>query len=249
MSVLWLTHCESTQDELWRASHEVTAVATDHQTSGRGRHGRVWLSEPGQSLALSWRVPTVDLDVKMLPLLSLAAGVAVYRWLCRFSQSQHTDELVLKWPNDILFQQRKLAGILCEGRLMTRQSVARQKVVIGVGINLFSAPQLIPRPAYLSEMCDRQITLEEVKDQLSILVEELLHCVMLLRDHPAQLLEVWRASAFQLGTPLKAGLKQGLYAGINERGALLLDIDGALCTVETGEVHLISHLPHLSGEF
>ena len=146
MSILWLTHCESTQDELWRASHEVTAIATAHQTSGRGRHGRVWRSEPGQSLALSWRAPIIDLEVKMLPLLSLAAGVAVHRWLCRFVLPRHIDELVLKWPNDILFQGRKLVGILCEGRLITINCLARQHVVIGIGINLFSAPQLIPQP-------------------------------------------------------------------------------------------------------
>ena len=248
VSVVWLPSCASTQDELWRAPPEVTTVATTHQSAGRGRLGRVWQSESGQSLALSWRAPIAGLELSMLPLLSLATGVAIHRWVSEICSPERREDLALKWPNDLLYQQRKLAGILCEGRLITVKREPEQQVVIGIGINLLSAPDLRPKPAYLNELCDDELSLEDVRAQLDGLIHQLMVSVELLRARPAQLLEDWRGCALQVGTPLKSGLKRGLYAGINERGALLLDIDGSLCTVETGDVELMSHLPHLSGE-
>jgi BirA family biotin operon repressor/biotin-[acetyl-CoA-carboxylase] ligase len=103
-----------------------TVVIATSQRAGRGRRGRAWLDEPGASLLLSLIVRP-RLAPAQWPLLSLMTSVAVARAL------RQTTGLAaeLKWPNDVLVDGRKLAGILLESRL-TGQPV----VVIGVGINV-----------------------------------------------------------------------------------------------------------------
>jgi BirA family transcriptional regulator, biotin operon repressor / biotin---[acetyl-CoA-carboxylase] ligase len=99
-------------------------VVADAQTSGRGRLGRSWLAEPGTSLLASWLIrPT--LEPELLPLLSLAAGIAA----ARAASSAGGVEVRLKWPNDLLLQGRKLGGILAE-------SDGRGAVVFGLGLNV-----------------------------------------------------------------------------------------------------------------
>lgn len=103
-----------------------TVLVADRQTAGRGRRGRQWVSAPGDSLTFSllWRFPP---DSPAPAALSLAVGLALARGL----EALGTREVGLKWPNDLLFRERKLAGILVElqpGELRT--------AVIGIGLNL-----------------------------------------------------------------------------------------------------------------
>jgi BirA family transcriptional regulator, biotin operon repressor / biotin---[acetyl-CoA-carboxylase] ligase len=102
-------------------------VVADHQTAGRGRRGRVWTAPPASSLLLSVLLepPT---GVERLHLLTMAAGVA----LCDAVRA-HGIDAGLKWPNDVVVGDRKLAGILAE-----TESVAGtpRAVVVGVGCNV-----------------------------------------------------------------------------------------------------------------
>jgi BirA family transcriptional regulator, biotin operon repressor / biotin---[acetyl-CoA-carboxylase] ligase len=103
-----------------------TVVVADTQTAGRGRRGRTWHDEPGDSLLTSIVVRPRS-SVRDLPKLSLAAAVAVADAI-----GEMTGLTVrLKWPNDVLMNGRKLAGILLESRI-----VAEPIVVVGIGINL-----------------------------------------------------------------------------------------------------------------
>lgn len=99
------------------------AVLTDHQSAGRGRLGRTWVSAPGQGLALSFVAPV--LSFRQQPWLSLAAGAA----LVSAARSLGIAGVELKWPNDCLVDERKLGGILCEARTDGR-------VVVGIGVNI-----------------------------------------------------------------------------------------------------------------
>lgn len=106
----------------------IHVVAVEIQTKGRGRNGRCWVSGFAESLtfSLGWcfkkHVPS------QLPSLSLIVGIAVIRVLKSFS----VDNIYLKWPNDVLFNQHKLAGVLIE----LRSGVERGcYAVIGVGLN------------------------------------------------------------------------------------------------------------------
>lgn len=103
-------------------------IAADTQRAGRGRHGRVWVDQPGGSLlfSLGWHAPVA---APALAGLSLAAGVAV----CTALERQGIARAQLKWPNDVLFRHCKLGGILVE---TLNPQAATTDVIIGIGINL-----------------------------------------------------------------------------------------------------------------
>jgi BirA family biotin operon repressor/biotin-[acetyl-CoA-carboxylase] ligase len=106
-----------------------TVCLAEQQTAGRGRHGRTWISPPTGNLYLSllWRYP--QLTSKRLSGLSLVCSVAVARALWKNS----INGLTLKWPNDLLLNERKLAGLLLEARTETDGSSC---IIIGLGINI-----------------------------------------------------------------------------------------------------------------
>ena len=105
---------------------EGSVLIADRQTAGRGRQGRSWFSADGSALAMSWLMrPKVD--PQTWGLISLITGVAAIETLHGLGLSKSG----LKWPNDVLIDGRKLAGILCESQLGSEPSV-----VVGMGMNL-----------------------------------------------------------------------------------------------------------------
>lgn len=149
-----LPEIDSTNTELMRRARagrfDPVLLVAEHQTAGRGRLGRDWHS--GASADSATRVCpslTFSIGIPLLPRdwsgLSLAVGLSLV-------ESLHPD-LRLKWPNDVYFQGRKLAGILVETVGMTQTPGARYAVV-GVGINLHtrSGDGLATAPAWLQEM-------------------------------------------------------------------------------------------------
>ena len=102
-------------------------VLTDNRTNGRGRHGRIWCSPRFSGIAISVAYTFVNQPENYAP-LSLAVGVLVAKTL----QDLGTQKLTLKWPNDIIFEDNKLAGILIERSIRNRFS---KTVIVGIGIN------------------------------------------------------------------------------------------------------------------
>jgi BirA family biotin operon repressor/biotin-[acetyl-CoA-carboxylase] ligase len=112
--------------------HGAICVA-EAQSAGRGRHGRSWIATPYANimLSLSWKF---DNPAQTVSGLSLAAAVAVVRGLTDYG----VQGVQLKWPNDVVWQQRKLGGVLVDAR---HKASGDALVVIGVGLNVYLAPQ------------------------------------------------------------------------------------------------------------
>ena len=127
-SVQWHERCESTNAEALAAAAAGAAegllVLADEQTAGRGRHGRTWAAPAGSSLLLSLVVRPVvaPASVSLLPLLT---GMVLAETVARHLPEA---QVGLKWPNDLLVDGRKAAGILVEG--------VGGAAVIGVGVNV-----------------------------------------------------------------------------------------------------------------
>lgn len=142
-SVEVLPQIDSTNTELMRRARagrvEPVLLVAESQTAGRGRLGRDWQSRIGESLTFSLGLPLAPPDWSGL---SLAVGVSV-------AESLHPD-IGLKWPNDLWWQDRKLAGILIE----TAAVGAQRYAVIGVGINIAprDAAGLATPPAWLQAL-------------------------------------------------------------------------------------------------
>lgn len=129
----FVDRCASTQ-RLLDGAPEGAVVATDEQTEGRGRLGRIWHAPAGSSLLFSIvLVPAVAQD--RLPELSLVAGAAVAEAI----RSETGLETALKHPNDVLIGGRKVAGILAES--------VDGRVVLGVGINVTQSRAELPDDA------------------------------------------------------------------------------------------------------
>ncbi len=145
-----------------------TLVIADEQVAGRGRQGRRWHSPPGAGIWLGYLMrPERSTESGVL---ALRVGLAVIRTL-----SQLDVEARLKWPNDVVVRDRKLAGILCEGRWTEAQLAW---VAVGVGMNVHG-----PIPPELS---DRAVALDEVKPgatRISVL-EQLVPLLHSLPDLP-----------------------------------------------------------------
>lgn len=122
-----LDQCESTQDEGFRLLAEGQAspfyVSTSHQTKGRGRRGRVWENRRGKSLALSLCLRP---EKKDLSGLSLVVGLAAAKII-------RSRTVQIKWPNDLMYENQKVGGILIENRISERGS----ELVLGLGLNLY----------------------------------------------------------------------------------------------------------------
>lgn len=130
--VLYLPQAGSTN--AWAKAHPnyapgVWAVYTTDQTAGRGRLGRAWAGAAGQALYYTVVFPFAPRQLGTLPLL---ASLLVCQALRGYYPLQPAD-LQIKWPNDVLLQGKKLAGILCE-------SAGADKTLCGIGINLAQSP-------------------------------------------------------------------------------------------------------------
>jgi len=105
---------------------DIVALITDHQTEGRGRLDRTWVTKPGESIALSLAFPwRSDDHERSGSWVSLLVGATLVRVLHR----RGLGEVSLKWPNDVVVGQKKLAGILCEW-------VPEGCMIVGVGLNV-----------------------------------------------------------------------------------------------------------------
>lgn len=112
----------------------LSVVVAEFQTNGRGREGRIWYGDPGNCLTFSV-LKSFKKDIAKLSGLSLVIGLAIIRTL----KSLFTVDFKLKWPNDVLFQHKKLAGVLIDiKRTINDQTYA----VIGIGINFYLADSI-----------------------------------------------------------------------------------------------------------
>ncbi len=209
----------------------------EHQTDGRGRRGRSWVSPFGANVYLSlyWRF---DDAPQGLNGLSLAAGVAVARAL----GAAGIDGVGLKWPNDIIWEQRKLAGILIE---MSGEATGPTHVVAGVGLNVAmprSAGEHIDQP-----WADVQTASGGAQDrnQLSAgLIQELAVAFSEFATaglgpallHEWERLDVIRGRTVALRTG--QGEVVGTAVGLDEFGSLLVMVNGKTQRYHSGEVSL-----------
>lgn len=216
-------------DEARAGAPEGVVALADHQTAGRGRLGRVWEATPRSALLVSVLLRPV-LAPDRLALLTLAAGVAMTEAVADVSGVTAG----LKWPNDLVVRDRKLAGLLAEADL--GEGGARA-VVVGVGCNLAATaypPELADRATSLEEesgrAVDRDRLLDAFLDALGRRLTRLDGVVDAARAHSATLR---RRVRIDLGDRQLVGTATGL----TDSGALVVRDDGGTeHTVAAGDV-------------
>ena len=229
-----LPACGSTNDEAARlasagAAHG-TVVTADEQHAGRGRQGRRWHSPSGENLYLSC-ILRPNLAPDRAPAITLAAGLGVADAVARAGAQP-----VLKWPNDVLVDGRKLAGILTE---MSTRGPRVQHIITGIGVNLGSQSF----PADLAERAT-SLALLGVSIERERFVAELLASLEHWFDRffaggVAALADAWLARADRSRVRAASGGRavEGAILGLDPDGCLLIEDDaGARHRILVGDV-------------
>lgn len=220
-----------------QASHEPGfAVVAEAQTTGRGRRGRSWSSPFGTNLYLSMYWPLED-GMSQAMGLSVAIGAALAKTLAEAG----IQGVQLKWPNDVLVEQRKIAGILIE---LEGQATGPATAIIGIGVNL-SMPEWAA-----SEIEQPWIDLEQAlhgsfdrNEWVARIIASVREALCTYQDQGmSSFRELWnqfdaynnRAVKLMMGSHVIRGVS----VGIDDQGALLLKRDGKIEAYHAGEVSL-----------
>jgi BirA family transcriptional regulator, biotin operon repressor / biotin---[acetyl-CoA-carboxylase] ligase len=219
--------CGSTNDEAmaWGragASH-LCVVAADHQTAGRGRRGRTWIAPAGEALLASIIIRP-GLPVEGWGVLPLLAGVVI-----RDAVEARTGVAArLKWPNDLLVNGRKLAGILTEAD-------PPHFAVIGIGMNCSTRE-------FPAELAATSLSLEGAKrlDRADLLAAIVSHMDGVLSD-PGAGLQRWREASATLGSEVRithadGSIIEGRAVQVSESGALIVEAEQGPVTLVSGDV-------------
>lgn len=206
-----------------------TVVVADEQTAGVGRHGRIWHSEPGAGLYVSI-VLRLDLPAEKLPVTMLALGLATREAI----QQTSTLQPDLRWPNDVLLDGKKCAGILAQ--------LDGSALIAGIGINVSqkSFPEGLETPATSLALEGATVSREDLLAALAHAVDR--YSTMLSKEGPVVIARLFtEASSYANGRRVRAEAEgrrvEGVTSGLDPSGFLLIrEDDGKIATVLAGGV-------------
>ena len=209
---------------------QMQVAIAERQTHGKGTHDKRWSSPPNTGIWLSftWSLPINT----QWSLASIAIGYATLQTLKQFCDS---DQLKLKWPNDIVYNKQKLAGILIDSHTDDKYA----HLVIGIGINIYPYKHNIDsQHAALAEISDQNLCRNKIIAQI------LFNCynaiIQLQLDQTATIISNWQAhDALQdCCVTIKTGQKitSGKYLGINNNGEMRILINNILTEIRQASI-------------
>jgi BirA family biotin operon repressor/biotin-[acetyl-CoA-carboxylase] ligase len=213
---------------------------TTEQTAGRGRRNRPWIAPRG-NLASSI-LEVMDTSPLAAATLGFAAGLAVQRALREVCapgpNGQDKRDFLLKWPNDVLADGKKLVGINLEAETVGGERLA---IVVGIGTNVVGAPEGTPTPATSLAALGFEVTAEDLFTQLSDAWAEFRGVWDNGRGF-ADIRKFWLAGAVGLGEPvaIRSGgaTIEGIFETLDEQGCLIVRTpEGRRIPITAGDVH------------
>lgn len=209
----------------------------ERQTAGRGRFGRQWISPFAKNIILSLRWHAAR-DFSELSGLSMVVGIAIINALKKYG----VPEIELKWPNDILWRNQKVGGVLVD---LHSESHAKCDAVISFGLNLSLPKKLIESLEYpIADIAHILQKPPERNKLIGLIIDEMLDTLSLFSQHGlSPFINEWHMldCAYNRPVSILAGhsIIKGINRGINDRGYLLLENEkGELLSFSSGEVSL-----------
>jgi len=230
--------CPSTNDVarqlVLRGAAEGTVVRADEQTAGRGTKNRSWFSPRSKGLYVSLVLRPSGGTISLMP---LAAGIAASEAL----RNEARLEVRLRWPNDIVWQGKKLGGILCESAFLGNSP---DYVILGFGLNVNHLQEDFPEELRSAAVSLRMIQGREGDPDLllrSLLNRTASWSARVARGEKETILESFaERSVFRRGDPLRISSKgavvEGEYQGLDETGALVLKIPSGVRRFTDAEI-------------
>lgn len=208
-------------------------LAAESQTAGRGRHGRAWITPPRSQISLSAGVDTSGVPPQAWGWLPLATGLAVVKSLAQSAGVSAG----LKWPNDVVAGDGKLAGILAE------VAPGGDAIVVGIGLNVTPVPGEFPDLGATSLLqlgaseLDRNVLMAALLQSLGDLLAQWRGA----GGADETLIDEYRRASITLGSRVRAVLPGereilGTARDVDEWGRLIIETDGQAVTVSAGDI-------------
>lgn len=227
------TNTEAARQAKSGAAEGVCIVARE-QTAGRGRYGRQWASPPNAGLYFSL-ILRPKIESRFLPLITLMTAIAVYETLKKFALAPD-----IKWVNDLLVGEKKIAGILSE----TCETAYGLAIIVGIGVNLTSGnfpAEISGIATSIEQETGRKISIEMLIEELTANICRYAE-ILYSPGGAATICQEWaRRSSYAFGKNIRAVAGKeaitGVTRGIEENGALRVETEsGELKIIQAGEI-------------
>ena len=218
-----------------------TIILTSNQTGGKGRFGRVWESSVNKNLTFSL-VTFSDLRIDEIHFLNFYSSYIFFLTVSKFTSNSADTELRLKWPNDLLLNRKKIAGLLLDVKNLNN---VIKKFIIGIGLNINEttfSKDIIDKATSLKKEFNREFIIEEI---LAEFITLFFGRISLLKCNE-ELMQLWNSASGIEGQ--KINFRQleddkelsGTVVKINRDGAILLNLEnGRNCKFYSGEIRII----------
>ncbi len=241
--IIWLESVDSTNEEIKRRILEFskpTWIIANKQSKGRGRNGNTWFSNYGNFSGSIIFFPSVERTY--FHFYGFLVGVALYNTIKEIVANGV--DIRLKWPNDLMIENCKVAGILLES---VQESVfSNSGLIVGIGVNLNSSPRLgsnsIKRykteclASFTDNKINQSIFFSEFNDQLVKLGSEI------SEKNLCSVLKLWQARSYDKGSKVqvtdnKGKINSGSFLGLDEIGGLILGENTGIKKIYSGDVY------------
>ena len=237
---IYCDEIESTNTELFSGKQQYKKTGTvflaEKQIAGKGRKGRTWLSAKGLNLTFSILLTKETISQLNINHINLIASLAVSMAI----ENLYQLKTELKWPNDVLINKKKVAGILTETSIRGSKI---ERVVIGIGINL---NQIAFHGEFNFPPTSLKIELKDDIDRENMLAEILNNFEELLLDlelKPKSILNEWRNKCQMIGDKITITendkIKTGIFHDIDDDGFLLLKRNDSIEKIHFGDVSFV----------
>ena len=220
--IIYYTVTKSTTDDIWELYNETgqtkALIITDNQTGGRGRHNNKWISQPSKSITCSFILEQVFND-EQVSLYSILIPVSIIKGIKNFSQI----DLQIKWPNDIVYKNKKVGGILIESKLRKNISIFNIGIGLNVNENNFDFPE---------DIRGNVTSLKEIKEipiQREPLLASILNELEQLINNPDNnyLIKYWIKHCNHINKKVSFNISNkkmhGIFKGINNKGQAIIE--------------------------
>ncbi|MDP4680428.1 MAG: biotin--[acetyl-CoA-carboxylase] ligase [Cyclobacteriaceae bacterium] len=234
-----LPHCHSTNEEAQNllADHktlEGEVVITANQTKGKGQRGNSWESEAGKNLHYSIILKPGFIKVSDQFSLHIISSLAIYDALF----NNLGNKLTIKWPNDIYYLDKKLAGILIENSV---RSYSMENTVIGIGLNVNQLTFKSPNATSLREICMQKFDINDLAEDILLNLER--RYLQIKNGLTKQLYQEYSMRLYKLNSAhfFKDNLEsfRGEIVGVNQMGQLLIQVNDEIRQYAFQEIEFV----------
>lgn len=226
--IIYYPELESTNEMAWEllnidnADHG-TLIITDNQIKGKGRNNNSWFSSPNKGLTISL-ILKQEIHSDKVGLIPLVAGICIIKLLEKFSVSPH-----LKWPNDILIDEKKIAGVLCKSR-WTKKKI--RAIVVGFGMNVNETKNDFPNKL---RSCATSLGIEtgnyhQLENLTAILINIFGKYWVKLNESSQEIITEWISLCGHLNQKVSFNYLNtqydGIFKGIDNKGQAIISIKG-----------------------